>query len=81
MPFFKMYEEPSGIFGEFSQVKSITEIDENTEGVVEPDTITISPSAAKAAPPGLVNPDGPLRPFRTVDDLRREYSSYHVANF
>lgn len=75
MSFFKMYEEPSGIFGEFNQVKSIAEIDGSTEGMVDPDTITISLIDDATVPLVLANPHGPLHPFCTVEDLRREHSS------
>jgi hypothetical protein len=74
-PFFKMYEEPSGIFGNFSAVKSIAELDKKEEDTVKPKTVPISSSV------GLINPYGPLREFRTVRDLKREYESYHVASF
>jgi hypothetical protein len=29
----------------------------------------------------LQNPNGPLREFRTVRDLEKEYSGYHVVKF
>jgi hypothetical protein len=86
-PFFKMYEEPSGISGDFSLVKSVGEIDNIKDKVVKPNTVVIGHRGGheRAAPPppatGLANPNGPLREFRTVHHLKREYSGYHVANF
>jgi hypothetical protein len=74
-PFFKMYEEPSGISGNFGAVKSIAEIDKKKEDTVNPEIVSISSRG------GLLNPLGPLREFRTVRDLKREYENCHVATF
>jgi hypothetical protein len=79
--FFKIYEEPSGISGQFSQVKPIAKIDGSTEGMVKPAIVEIGPSAAAPIPRGQINPLGPLRSFRTVSDLKKEYSGYHVVSF
>tara|TARA_R110002003_G_scaffold214_6_gene16056 strand:+ start:5218 stop:5604 length:387 start_codon:yes stop_codon:yes gene_type:complete len=38
-PFFKVYEEPSGVFGDFTKVKSIAEIDKRDETDVNPPVI------------------------------------------
>jgi hypothetical protein len=75
LPFFKMYEEPSGIHGKFSAVKSVTAIDKTKEKGVEPRTVRISSSV------GIINCNGPLSRFRTARDLEKEYSGYHVAQF
>jgi hypothetical protein len=66
LPFFRMYEEPSG-----GPVKSIARIDKKGEEDIRP----------KLVPIGLINPLGPLREFRTVRDLKKVYSGYHVASF
>ena len=74
-PFFKMYEEPSSIYGDFGVVKSVAEIDKKKEVAVNPSIVNIAGRA------DLTNPCGPLRPFRTVKNLKDEYSSYHVVHF
>jgi hypothetical protein len=76
-PFFKLYEELSSISGNFSQVKSVAEIDGKPENVVTPRVVGIG----SQVPIGLVNPNGPLREFRTAKDLKREYDGYHVPKF
>jgi hypothetical protein len=70
-----MYEEPSGVFGNFSAVKSVAELDKKEEVAINPKVVSIS------SPIGLINPYGPLRKFRTVRDLEKEYEKYHVASF
>ncbi|KAH3971319.1 hypothetical protein HBH70_016400 [Parastagonospora nodorum] len=75
LPFFKMYEEPSGIHGNFSAVKSVAAIDKTKEKGVDPRTVRISSSV------GIINPNGPLSRFRTARDLEKKYSGYHVAQF
>jgi hypothetical protein len=76
-PFFKMYEEPSGVSGNFSLVKSIAEIDENMDNVVTPRPVIIGSSVST----GFANPQGPFREFRTVTDLEEEMEGVHVARF
>ena len=80
LPFFKMYEELSGISGNFNMVKSVAEIDENVQDGVTPKVVDIG-STVEQAPVDLVNPNGPLRDFRTVRDLEKELKGYHVAKF
>jgi hypothetical protein len=41
-PFFKVYEEPSGVFGDFTKVKSIAEIDKRDEADVNPPVIHLA---------------------------------------
>jgi hypothetical protein len=78
LPFFHMYEEPSGIHGDFGMVKSVAELDKKKEDAVEP---KIQNMASPVTSTGLINMNGPLREFRTVGDLEKEYSGYHVARF
>ncbi|KAF1952077.1 integral membrane protein [Byssothecium circinans] len=78
-PFFNLYEEPSGVSGEFSIVKSVAEMTGIKEEYVEPEVVSIGRS--RAAVEGLINSNGPLRAFRTVSDLEKEHSGYHVAHF
>ncbi|KAF1945565.1 integral membrane protein [Clathrospora elynae] len=79
LSFFKLSEELSGISGDFNMVNSIAEIDKSTDGVVEPRVFNIGSDVA-FIPTGLINLNGPLRDFRTAQDLKEQYSSYHVAN-
>ncbi|KAH8712150.1 hypothetical protein GQ44DRAFT_776175 [Phaeosphaeriaceae sp. PMI808] len=84
-PFFKMYEEPSGVFGDFSLVKSIGQIDKKVDEKVQPRVIVLKDrneqgKANIPTPAGLINHDGPLRPLRTVRDLEEEYGRYHFAS-
>jgi hypothetical protein len=80
LPFFKMYEELSGVSGNFSMVKSVAEIDHNVEEVVTPRVVDVVSTVAQA-PFGLLNPNSPLRDFRSAIDLKKEYEGYHVAKF
>lgn len=87
LPFFKMYEEPSGISGTFGLVKSVGQIDNIKEEHVEPDVVVLGGGdghkgkSAGVGTVGLTNPNGPMREFRTARDLKKEYSGYHVASF
>lgn len=83
-PFFKMYEEPSGISRDFSLVKSVGEIDGIEDEVVKPNTVIIGQRGGRnrtAPATGLVNPNGPLREFRTMRDLEEEFGNVNVADF
>ncbi|KAI1769829.1 hypothetical protein F4818DRAFT_310234 [Hypoxylon cercidicola] len=89
LPFFKLYEEPSGIAGDFAAVQSVNQIEQNrgvatgSDASVHPrlvaldsrgDGITV-PSLATLSihdPDSLLNPAGPLRPFRAREDLVKE---------
>ncbi|KAF2688901.1 hypothetical protein K458DRAFT_331541 [Lentithecium fluviatile CBS 122367] len=86
LPFFAHYEEPSGISGDFSMVKSVAQIKEVKEEEVNPKAVVIGHTGRRedgVAEPadGLINPNGPLREFRTIKDLKQEYSGVHVASF
>lgn len=80
LPFYKLCEEPSGIFGDFSLVKSIAQINGEMEQIVTPDTVEISSMTAQR-PVGLTNPNGPLRELRTLRDLMREFERLHISSF
>ncbi|KAI1413445.1 hypothetical protein F5Y13DRAFT_189352 [Hypoxylon sp. FL1857] len=79
-PFFKMYEEPSTVAGDFDAIKSVNEIDQKRgvvqgyEAPVYPRLITIPNRTTLSIhdPDALMNPDGPLQPFRTVADIENE---------
>jgi hypothetical protein len=74
-PFFEMYEEPSGIHGDFGLVKSVAQLDISKDAVVEPRVVKMG------RPVGLTNPEGPMQKFRTVRDLENECGGYHVVGF
>ena len=74
--FFELYEEPSTIHGNFGKVKSIAQLDAVEDEEVEPNTVAIGGGSV-----GLANPNGPLREFRTVSDLKRQLESVHIGSF
>ncbi|KZM25153.1 uncharacterized protein EKO05_0008478 [Ascochyta rabiei] len=76
LPFFKMYEELSSIYGNFADVKSVAQIDDEQDVEVKPTTVAIG-----GRPVGLANPGGPLREFRTLADLKKQLESVHIASF
>jgi hypothetical protein len=61
---------------------TIIAVDDEPERYVAPKTQTADPSRN---PPdhayGIVNPNGPLREFRTVHDLEKEYGGNKVSNY
>lgn len=69
LPFFEIYEEPSNVHGQFDKVKSVARIKGEEDEDVKPRTV------------GIVNPSGPLRPFRSVADLIADLRRKHTANF
>jgi len=79
-PFFKISEEPSGISGNFSMVKSVGQIDGKKDENITPKVVEIGTQAAQVSV-GLTNPNGPLREFRTVGDLNMEHKGRHFATF
>ncbi|KAF2865627.1 integral membrane protein [Massariosphaeria phaeospora] len=86
LPFYSFYEEPSGIYGDFSMVKSVAQIDGEEEEHVKPKVVQLRHGNSRntgAVPVqvGLTNPNGPLREFRTIHDLEKQLSGYHVASF
>ncbi|KAF2464590.1 uncharacterized protein BDR25DRAFT_271593 [Lindgomyces ingoldianus] len=86
-PFFAIYEEPSGISGDFSLVQSVAQIDkEDDEEEAQPNVVPIlsrsdGSVAMKSPSDSIVNPAGPLREFRTVADLQKEFENYEIADF
>lgn len=89
LPFFKLYEEPSGIAGDFAAVKSVNQI-EQSRGIAKASEASVNPRIVKLNgggdgitvpnlstlsirdPDSLLDPTGPLRPFRTQYDLEIE---------
>ncbi|KAI0427586.1 hypothetical protein F5Y09DRAFT_350335 [Xylaria sp. FL1042] len=77
LPFFDLPEKPSGISGSFDEVKSVNEINVD-RGISSDEESNVKPRLVKIDlntindPYGLVNPDGPLRAFRTLKNLQDE---------
>ncbi|KAF2178981.1 hypothetical protein K469DRAFT_754073 [Zopfia rhizophila CBS 207.26] len=84
-PFLAMYEEPRGICGDLSLVKSVAELNGVKEEEVHPSVVDISKKEKNCTPcfssTGIANPDGPLQKFRTISDLEKEFNNYHIADF
>jgi hypothetical protein len=75
LPFFEFPEEASGVYGDFSKVKSIAEIEDRVDKEVTPKVVP-----AKACKCCLLkNPAGPLREFRTVHDIVKELAEMKIA--
>jgi hypothetical protein len=80
-PFFKMYEEPIGVAGDFSKVKSVAEIDQRADGLVVPRVVELGQGSGRVKSGldiNMTNPNGPLRPFRTVADLEKEMADCKI---
>ncbi|KAF7448574.1 integral membrane protein [Pyrenophora tritici-repentis] len=80
LPFYDLYEEQSGISGDFSMIKSIGQIDHKEDDTATPKIVKIGEQATQLRV-GLTNPNGPLRGFRTASDLKKEYEGFHVVQF
>ncbi|XDG05127.1 hypothetical protein ABKA04_004742 [Annulohypoxylon sp. FPYF3050] len=88
LPFFKLWEEPSSVAGDFEAVRSVRElelnrdIEQEIEAIIRPRTIEINsrsditvPSQDTMSisdPDGLISPAGTLREFRTLADMVRD---------
>ncbi|KAI1456079.1 hypothetical protein F4805DRAFT_468314 [Annulohypoxylon moriforme] len=87
LPFFDMYEEDSGIAGDFEVVKSINQIEQD-RGIAQGGEASVRPRVVELDdggitipnrhalsihdPDNLMDPSGPLREFRTISDLMRD---------
>lgn len=80
-PFFAMYAEPSGVYGDFNGVKSVRQIEGTTDEHIIPHTVAIGRRGIGSLEAHLHNLNGSLRVFRTADDLKQELDEYHVASF
>ncbi|KAI0868578.1 hypothetical protein GGS24DRAFT_506653 [Hypoxylon argillaceum] len=93
LPFFDFPETPSGIAGDFENVKSVRALDverglaSGEEPSVRPRVVTIARDAQSSVdlatiedPHGLVSADGPLRAFRTLTMLCDETSEGTMAD-
>jgi hypothetical protein len=77
-PYYKMYEEPSGIHGNFELVKSVGQIAGrvgNKAGAEAPRTVNIGEDQK------IVNPQGPLQVLHSVSALEAALEDYHIASF
>lgn len=95
LPFFSMYEETSNIKGDFSAVKSVGEIDGAHEPTAKPhlhhldhrssnlDARTFEAKFRELIEDkdGILNPEGPLRDFRTLQDLVNELAEEQHQSF
>ena len=73
LPFFKLYEEPSGIQGDFSAVKSVAQLKKEKGIVDEAEKIQEYPLI-------MLNSDSTQR-FRPVANLERELRKVTIADF
>ncbi|KAF1918063.1 hypothetical protein BDU57DRAFT_586584 [Ampelomyces quisqualis] len=73
LPFYKKYEEPSGISADFCAGKSVAEVETIKEETAVPRTVTLRSRQ-------ITNPNGPLRAFRTVRNLKDKLGGNHVAS-
>ena len=80
-PFFKLYEEPSDVKGDFSKVKSVAEIDNKDEEDIDVPikTVKLNDSPAYSTDNDLfsvsgniVNPAGPFTKFRHISEIEAE---------
>jgi hypothetical protein len=74
-PYYSVFEEPSGIHGNFGRVKSVGQIKGHEKAGPNPPVCDA----------GLVllvaNPRGQYQAFRTVADIENELANYHIADF
>jgi hypothetical protein len=77
-PYYKMYEEPSGVHGDFDQVKSVGQI----KGKVGSKVTVRAPQIVDIGyHHQVVNPQGPLQELRSVTEFEAVLEGYHVAEF
>jgi hypothetical protein len=82
-PFFKVYEEPTGVSGDFSEIESVAEIDQRTDEPVVPRVVDLGRGDSRVESGldgGLAHPNGPLCSFRTVADLEKEMAECKIAD-
>ena len=73
-PFFKLYEEPTDVTGDFSLLQSVAKLDGVNEESLGPHKIVEinKPSEAEANCDELLNSAGPLTEFRSLKQLEEE---------
>jgi len=77
-PYYKMYEENSGVYGRFGALKSVGELKGGEKGVV---------SAVKVVNGGygsgieVMNPQGPYQVPEPVAEVEEKLEGYHIAEF
>jgi len=77
LPFYKLYEELSGISGNFNIFKSIAQINGKMDQIVTTRTIQINGKTAQQ-PVGLANTSWPFREFPTFHDLVKDSEAFHI---
>ncbi|OTA55109.1 hypothetical protein K449DRAFT_469082 [Hypoxylon sp. EC38] len=70
---FEKYEEPSAVAGDFDPIKFVNEtnhgeVDQSGERITIPNRTALPIDD----PDGLIDPEGPLRPFRAIADVKEE---------
>ncbi|OTA88370.1 hypothetical protein M434DRAFT_15023 [Hypoxylon sp. CO27-5] len=70
---FEKYEEPSAVAGDFDPIKFVNEtnhgeVDQSGERITIPNRTALPIDD----PDGLIDPEGPLRPFRAISDIKEE---------
>ena len=76
LPLYNIHEEPSRIHGDFDVIKSITKLVQVVEPLVRPKVVGIG-----AGEIDIMNSNGPLRAFRSTNDLVEDVQWVHVASF
>jgi hypothetical protein len=91
LPFFDMYEEQSGVSGDFDKVKSVAEVDGEDEthytyplktiknelfAASAKDTTAMTPSSSESDT--IVNPQGPLREFRHISEIEADLANMKI---
>lgn len=81
-PFFKMYEEPTDVAGEFGKVKSVAEMDGvEEEGLRDLAVVDMgnADEIVAARSKGFYNPAGPLRPFVSLREMEDEFRKMGIG--
>jgi hypothetical protein len=74
-PYYSVFEEQSGIHGNFGLVKSVGQINGQDKAGANPPVYNAGLGLLVA------NPQGPYQAFRTVADIEKELANYHIADF
>lgn len=81
LPFFKLYEENSGIEGDFKGVKSVKAVD-NAKDVTKNGQSLEADEPATSNPVIILNPDGALKAgFKPVAVMTEELRKLNLAQF
>jgi hypothetical protein len=75
LPYYSVFEEPSGIHGNFGLVKSVGQVNGHDKAGPNPPVCDAGLGLLVA------NPQGPYQAFRTGADIEKKLANYHVADF